>query len=146
MAIVADLEQACGDLDVDGVTLTHEGKRLTLPSFERLMLMGSEDIEKLLSLHYDRVTVLQENVGEIGTPAGVYILQNGATVHVEVRHGPSVKFRQVIVYMTINAPTLTAFMDAYAMTLNNKLRGLELRPEDTESFRRVALARSPSQQ
>ena len=142
MAIEVVLTKTIADPMIRNLTLSEDGKTLTLPRFAELTLLGGADIEKLLNLPIDSVTMLRQGVGEASISAGVYLLENGSTVHVEVQHGASVKFRQVNVYLTIRSPSITAFVDSYALALNNKLYGLELRPKDTATFRQVAQDRN----
>jgi len=142
MAIEIALTGKITDPEIRNVTLFNNGQTLTLPRFEELILLGSDDIQTLCNLPTERVTLLRQNVGEVSVSAGIYILEGGATVHAEVQHGASVKFRQFSVYLTISAPSMMAFMDAYAMAINNKLRGLELQPKNTDTFRQVAQTRA----
>ena len=141
MAIEIVLTEAIPDPHIRNVTLSSDGKTLTLPGFAELTLLGERDIDTLCNLPVARVTMLRTLVGEASTSAGVYLLEGDTSVVVEVQHGSSHKFRQVNVYLTIKAPSMTAFMDAFAMTVNNKLYGLELRPKDTDTFRQVAVDR-----
>jgi hypothetical protein len=131
------LRKKVADPRIRNIKCENGGMKLVAEGFEELTLLGETDIKKLCSLPIEQVTILNHSVGEISTAAGVYLLEGGATVQVMQHSSASVKFRQMTAFVTINAPSIQSFMDTFAMTMNNKLLGLELIPSDTQTYRRM---------
>lgn len=134
MGIEIVLLEKIEDPRIRHLTISEDGMILKAHGFTELTLLREVDRLKLLALPISHVCVLDEPVGEIWTPAGVYLLPGDNLVTVIHKEGRTSEYRQTTASLTVKSPSIQKFMDTFALALNNKLLGYELVARDTPTY------------
>jgi hypothetical protein len=134
MAIEIVLKESKPKLRMRNVRVKDGGCVLEIDSFAHIIAFGEADIATLTSLSIDRVTVINGKIGLAATPDGMYVLKDDTQVFVKRFHNPK-KHGEIEVLVTINATGIQAFMDAYALAVNNLLTSVvKVVPEMCPTF------------